>query len=219
MYTIGYLPLSTNLDKDHASALELTFRDVQKFDYDQIDLKKISRLDAIVIQDDKNKFTETICELLVYVRNHSETLIWIVSEQLPKLNRKIYTKLGIDGLAGKESEPDEVASLLLNGLKRINNRPKDQKLTVELDPNSLSVIVNDEPIRLTKSEFQLIELLHQNIENVVSYEEIRKYIWKNSVGDQQYRISNLAFLLRKKVKESAVDVITVRSKGYMLTTA
>lgn len=218
MYTIGYLPLSTNLDKDHASALELTFHDVQKFAYDQIDLKEISRLDAIVIQDDENKFTETICELLVYVRNHSETLIWIVSEQLPKLNRKIYTKLGIDGLAGKESEPDEVASLLLNGLKRINNRSKGQKLTVELDPNSLSVIVNDEPIRLTKSEFQLIELLHQNIENVVSYEEIRKYIWKNSIGDQQYRISNLAFLLRKKVKESAVDVITVRSKGYMLTT-
>lgn len=218
MYTIGYLPLSTNLDKDHASALELTFHDVQKFDYEQIDLKEISRLDAIVIQDDESKFTETICELLVYVRNHSETLIWIVSEQLPKLNRKIYTKLGIDGLAGKESEPDEVASLLLNALKRINNRPKEQKLTVELDPNSLSVIVNDEPIRLTKSEFQLIELLHQNIENVVSYEEIRKYIWKNSVGDQQYRISNLAFLLRKKVKESAVDVITVRSKGYMLTT-
>ncbi|MDA9471370.1 response regulator transcription factor [Enterococcus sp. 5H] len=218
MYTIGYLPLSTNLDKDHASALELTFRDVQIFDYDQIDLKEISQLDAIVIQDDENKFTETICELLVYVRNQSETLIWIVSEQLPKLNRKIYTKLGIDGLVGKDSEPDEVASLLLNGLKRINNRPKDHKLTVELDPNSLSVIVNDEPIRLTKSEFQLIELLHQNIENVVSYEEIRKYIWKNSVGDQQYRISNLAFLLRKKVKESAVDVITVRSKGYMLTT-
>ena len=217
MYTIGYLPLSTNLDKDHASTLELTFRDVQVFDYDQIELKEISKLDAVVIQDDENKFTETICELLVYVRNHSETLIWIVSEQLPKLNRKIYTKLGIDGLAGKESEPDEVASLLLNALKRVNNRPEDQKLTVELDPNSLSVIVGDETIRLTKSEFQLIELLHQNIENVVSYEEIRKYIWKNSVGDQQYRISNLAFLLRKKVKESAVDVITVRSKGYMLT--
>ncbi|MHC5228237.1 winged helix-turn-helix domain-containing protein [Enterococcus sp. LJL99] len=217
MYTIGYLPLSTNLDKDHASALENTFYNVQKFDYDQIDLKEMSLFDAIVIQDDENKFTEMICELLVYVRNHSETLIWIVSEQLPKLNRKIYAKLGIDGLAGKESEPDEVASLLLSGLKRIKNRPKDQKLTIEFDSNSMSLIVNDEPIRLTKLEFQFIELLYQNIENVVSYEEIRKYIWENSVDDQQYRIANLAFLLRKKVKESAINVITVRSKGYMLT--
>ncbi|MGX7150241.1 winged helix-turn-helix domain-containing protein [Enterococcus ureasiticus] len=219
MYKIGYLPLSTATEKEYATGLEQVFEDVKTLEQSRMNFEEISQLDAIVIQDDENHFVEDVCELLVYLRNNARTLIWIVSEQLPKINRKIYSKLGIDGFACKESEPDELASLLLNGLKRMNAKPKSKKQEsgVALDSNNLNIVVNGQAIWLTKSEFLLTELLYKNMNNVVTYEEIRQHLWAESVGNQQYRITNLVFLLRQKMRVSPIDVMTVRSKGYMLT--
>ena len=220
MYKIGYLPLSAVSEKEYEIGLEQVFENVQTLDHSFINFEEIGQLDALVIQDDENHFVEDVCELVVYLRNNAKTLIWLASEQVPKINRKIYSKLGIDGFACKESEPDELASLLLNGLKRLNINPKNkrQESGIELDSNNLNVVVNGQAIWLTKSEFLLTELLYKNMNNVVTYEEIKQHIWADSVGNQQYRITNLVFLLRQKMKASPVDVITVRSKGYMLTT-
>ncbi|MFD2387995.1 helix-turn-helix domain-containing protein [Enterococcus rivorum] len=55
----------------------------------------------------------------------------------------------------------------------------------------------------------------------VSYEELTTLIWSDSVpkGDI-YRLANLVFNVRKKLREENIDpsiIKTIRSRGYMLT--
>lgn len=218
MIKIGYLSLSTISEKNYIGALEQIGASVQLLDLEQIGLKEISMFDVLIIQDDENRFIEYVCEALVYLKHHSSTLIWFISSKLPKINRTIYPRLGVDGLADQNSEPEEVALLVSNGLKRIINEPKNSHLSkkVVLTPNNLSLNVAGIHIYLTRLEFSLMNLLLENRDNIVTYEEIYKDTWRNDVANQQYKVSNLVFHLRKKIIGSGVDIKTIRSVGYRL---
>ncbi|WP_207695254.1 two-component system, OmpR family, response regulator VicR [Enterococcus sp. DIV0212c] len=234
MYKIGYVSLSAATEKDYVNTLKATYKNVHNIEQEQVMTKKQDDLDAIIIQDDENHYIGNVCEMIVHLRKCSTTLVWIVSEHLTKANRRVYPRLGADGVVGDECEPDELVQLITNALNRQKNTsdfPTEQSLqtrneyqmnepaTLKLVSSNFSVLIDHNEIDLTKLEYLTMEYLYQNIGRAVSYEKIYQNVWKDDVGARKYRVSNLIFHLRKKIEkdEKAPKYIkTVRSKGYML---
>ncbi|WP_430602945.1 hypothetical protein IGJ02_000269 [Enterococcus sp. DIV0724b] len=234
MYKIGYVALTTTTEKDYMNTLKVTYENVHSIEHEQVMLKKSNELDVIIIQDDDNQYVGNICEMIIHLRKNSDTLVWIISEHLTKANRSVYPRLGADGIAGNECEPDELVQLITNALNRYRSRlnfskqngklvsRRNQLNTVvglELVPSNFSVMIDDNEIDLTKLEYLALEYLHQNVGRAVSYDEIYQNVWKDDVADRKYRVSNLIFHLRKKIEKNEkapMYIKTVRSKGYML---
>jgi DNA-binding response OmpR family regulator len=90
---------------------------------------------------------------------------------------------------------------------------------LELDLVRHRLRVDDEVVRLTPSEFRVLELLASEPERVFTRTEIMQHLWESSyVGDQRacdIHVSNL----RRKVEEDVADpkrIVTVRGIGYKL---
>lgn len=234
MYKIGYVALSTATEKNYMSKLKVTYENVHKIEQEQVMLKKEHELDAVVIQDDDNQYVGNICEMIIHLRRSSNTLVWVISEHITKENRCVYPRLGADGIAGNECEPDELVQLISNALDRHSSFPETFKKQVgltsrenqqrkpaklELVPSNFSIKIEDEEIDLTRLEYLAMEYLYKNSGRAISYEEIYQNVWKNDVGKRKYRVANLIFHLRKKIEKNETTpkyIKTVRSKGYML---
>lgn len=234
MYKIGYVALTATTEKDYMNTLKVTYKNVHSIEHDEVMLNRTDELDVLAIQDDDNQYVGNICEMIIHLRKSSNVLVWIISEHLTKANRCVYPRLGADGIAGNECEPDELVQLITNALDRHRGRLDSpngtaklisrknqlkQFVGLELVPSNFSVMIDDNEIGLTKLEYLAMEYLHQNVGRAVSYEKIYKNLWKDDIGNRKYRVSNLIFHLRKKIETNGntSDCIkTVRSKGYML---
>lgn len=225
MYKIGYVALSTAAtEKDYMKTLNVTYKNIYTIEQKDVMTKKSQELDAVVIQDDDNQYVGNICEMIIHLRKSSDALVWIVSEHLTKANRHVYSRLGADGIAGNECEPDEFAQLITNALNRqMTLLPREAHLNESADlkivPSNFSVMIDGKEIDLTRLEYLIVEYLYQNIGRAVSYEKIYQNVWKDDVAIRKYRVSNLIFHLRKKIEKNEDTpryIKTVRSKGYML---
>lgn len=73
---------------------------------------------------------------------------------------------------------------------------------------------NNEEISLTSKELNLLDLLIQNSNRVISAEELKTYIWEDEYEATDSALKNLLNKLRKKIgKES---IINISSVGYRL---
>lgn len=231
MFKIGYVTLSAITEKDYINTLKVTYENVHKIEQEQVMVEKNCELDAVVIQDDDNQHIGSICEMIVHLRKCSSTLVWVISEHFTKANRRIYPRLGADGIVGNECEPDELVQLIANALNRHRKIPDKQSADLHEDnqldklpsltlvPSNFSVTIGNEEIDLTKLEYLTMEYLYQNIGRAVSYEKIYENVWNGDVDGRKYRVSNLIFHLRKKIENDENKpryIKTVRSKGYML---
>lgn len=92
---------------------------------------------------------------------------------------------------------------------------------LSLDMESFSAVKHGKSIYLTKLEFCFLDLLISHRGTVVTYEEIYHALWQKKLNMNysiQARISNLAFLVRKKVEDAPQKpmlIKTIRSIGYM----
>jgi two-component system response regulator RegX3 len=90
---------------------------------------------------------------------------------------------------------------------------------IELDLARHQVHVDGQPVRLTPSEFQLLAMLSERPEQVLSRRQIMQELWQSSyVGDQRacdMHVSNL----RRKIESDPGQprrLVTVRGVGYKL---
>jgi two-component system response regulator RegX3 len=90
---------------------------------------------------------------------------------------------------------------------------------VELDLARHQVQVDGAPVRLTPSEFQLLAMLAERPEQVLSRRQIMQELWQSTyVGDQRacdMHVSNL----RRKIEldpSKPQRLVTVRGVGYKL---
>ncbi len=94
---------------------------------------------------------------------------------------------------------------------------------LSIDFKSRSISVRGESIRLTKTEFQLLELFVSHPDEVLSRDFIQKQIWQDSQLYQHSRAVDVHVQrLRKKIEsdlENPEYIITVAGVGYRLQTA
>ena len=84
--------------------------------------------------------------------------------------------------------------------------------TLELNTENYSVYLEDKPISLTKTEFELVKLLIEHKEEIVSRDKIVEKIWGWEASD------NLLDSTIKKTRQKLgkEKIKTVRGIGYIL---
>ena len=101
---------------------------------------------------------------------------------------------------------------------RININIRKEKISqvvyknLKLNMKNYSVFLDDEPILLTKTEFELVKLLIENKEEIVSRDKIIEKIWGWEASDNL--LDSTMKKIRKKLGKEKIK--TVRGIGYIL---
>jgi two-component system OmpR family response regulator/two-component system response regulator QseB len=127
--------------------------------------------------------------------------------------------LGADDYVLKPFDLDEVAARLRALVRRAHGRP-EPVLTlgeIELNPAARTVMRAGQAVELTAREFDLLHLLLQNADRVLTRRSLEEqlYTWNDAVDSNALEV-HIHHLRRKLGNEM---IRTVRGVGYMVSTA
>lgn len=86
--------------------------------------------------------------------------------------------------------------------------------TLEIHTNEKKVLIDKEPIKLTKKEFEILKLFLENQSRVFSREEILSRVWKNEAFVLDRTIDVNITRLRKKIGDYGQHIVTRLGYGY-----
>ncbi len=159
-----------------------------------------------------------ICEA---IRAISETPIIILSARESEDDKVMLLGLGADDYVSKPFSPRELMARIATIIKRIESRKKiktNKILTIgniSIDTKNFSVEVAGIEVRLTKTEFAILEYFAKNTDSVIKRESLMKDIigYDNYVYDRT--IDTHVKNLRKKIGDS-VEIETIRGIWYRI---
>lgn len=180
------------------------------------------RLDVIILDlmmDDRDGF-----EVLRYLHNRRlDTLTIVVSARRQEQDKIDALGLGADDYMTKPFSPLELMARIRAVLRRrypIASRSSSfiRLSNMILDIDNYTLLVNSEKFFLTLVECDLIQLLMQNPDQVMTKLEIYQQVWQHARYDDN-NLSVYMSRLRKQLEraQSSWQIQTVRGVGYRLT--
>ena len=154
-------------------------------------------------------------EICKEIRNISETPIIVLSARESEDDKVMLLELGADDYVSKPFSPRELMARIATILKRIETRKKIKTTkiltlgNILIDSKNFTVTINNESIRLTKTEFAILEYFAKNTDTVIKRESLMRDIigYDNYVYDRT--IDTHVKNLRKKIGES-IEIETIR---------
>lgn len=182
---------------------------------------QLKNIDSLVISSDNQADFFQLCEWLINVREMKGCFVWVYTPKFGDQEREAFLQLGANAVIDNPDRIGEISFLIKNTQARlmplINQNAGFYPLV--LNELNMSIVLDGESeVLLTRLEYQIISLLYRNANTTVTYEQISLVLWEGKlVRDQNYRITNLIFHLRRKLGSKGEALIqTVRSKGYLL---
>lgn len=158
-------------------------------------------------------------EICREIRANSKVPIIILSARESEDDKVQLLELGADDYVAKPFSPRELVARITAVAKRAEEKKetKNGKTlslgTVEIDSKNHIALLSGEEIKLTKTEFAILEYLLKNAKWVIKRESLMKDIigYENYLYDRTIdtHIKNL----RKKL-EGAIEIETIRGVGY-----
>lgn len=123
--------------------------------------------------------------------------------------------IGADDYIKKPFSVKEVVARTNAVLKRSGNWTADNKKygTIKIDSTKKLIVINNEPINFTKTEYDIFTLLYNNPEKVYSRKEILKQIWINEYVSGRTIDVNIT-RIRKKLNKIGDCIATRSGYGY-----
>lgn len=87
---------------------------------------------------------------------------------------------------------------------------------ITLDMQKVSLLVGEKEVRLSAREFQLMEMFMRRPGQTFSREYILDRVWGYEADISENSIEAYIHMLRKKLSESSVEIVTMRGIGYIL---
>lgn len=158
-------------------------------------------------------------EIIKKLRKSQQNLPILVISARDKLDQRILgLDTGADDYLCKPFEFDEVIARVQALLRRSNNQVTNiiKYNDLEYDSQTLILLKNGEAIDLSKRELTIFEYLVQNLNAIVSKENIVEHI--TTVDDEfnPTAVETYISRLRKKLG-SSINLKTVRGLGYMMS--
>jgi two-component system response regulator MprA len=161
----------------------------------------------------------TVCRVLRAERNRLPVLMLTARTETP--DRVAGLDAGADDYLAKPFELDELFARLRALLRRTKSDDGSvgdavQLLDVRLDPTSRRVWRTEREIELSKTEFDLLELLLRNQGIVLDHSTIYDRIWGYDFGPDSKNLAVYISYLRRKLELAgeAKVIHTVRGVGY-----
>ncbi len=161
----------------------------------------------------------TVCRVLRAERNRLPVLMLTARTETP--DRVAGLDAGADDYLAKPFELDELFARLRALLRRTKSEDGAtdeaiQLLDVRLDPTSRRVWRAEREVELSKTEFDLLELLLRNQGIVLDHSTIYDRIWGYDFGPDSKNLAVYISYLRRKLELSgeAKVIHTVRGVGY-----
>lgn len=181
---------------------------------DYIDQKVDLWILDIMLGDDINGY-----DIIKAIRNKNQTIpVIFTSARDQDLDKIIGLELGSDDYITKPFSTKELVLRVNNIIKRVYKNP-DQNIInysiYKIDTSKRIVLLNDNELKLTTLEFDLLILLLNNIGKSFSREEILDLVWGNDYFGSDRAVDDLVRRLRKKMPE--LKISTIYGFGYRLS--
>ena len=163
-------------------------------------------------------------QALKHIREKNNIPVIIISAKDADSEKILGLNLGADDYISKPFNPLEVIARVNSNLRRfysLGATAQEKELIcvrdLVLDPESITLTKNGEPIELTGVEFKIMELLMTHPGKVYTKQQIYEYAW----GDEFFVADNNIMVciskLRAKLSDDTSEYIkTLRGLGYRL---
>jgi two-component system, OmpR family, KDP operon response regulator KdpE len=159
------------------------------------------------------------------IRKVSKAPIVVLSARGGEADKVAALDIGADDYVTKPFGAEELVARIRVALRRLEDRdgPDVERIAVAdliIDFNRHRVIRDDDEIRLTPKEFELLALLARNVDRVLTHRTILKSIWGANAVDQSEHLWVLVAQLRKKIERDPSNpqyLISEPWVGYRLS--
>ena len=143
----------------------------------------------------------------------------ILTAKTEEVDRVVGFELGADDYVTKPFSPRELTLRVKNILRRGKTNADGKQPVIEIqnisiDPEKHEVLLDDEKVTLTATEFKLLYLLASRQGRIQSRERLLEDVWEYEADVYTRTVDTHMRRLRKKLGESADLIETVRGVGY-----
>ena len=125
--------------------------------------------------------------------------------------------VGGDDYISKPFSIKEVTARVKAVIKRLHQSPQKDQLVFDrliIDRKAKELVIHDEKIALTKTEFEILVLLAENSDRMFSRENIIDRVWKETPYITERTVDVHITRLRKKLGEYASMIVNRQGYGY-----
>ena len=163
-------------------------------------------------------------ELLQRLRRRKDLPIIMLTARVQQQDRIRGLDSGADDYLPKPFDPDELLARIRAVLRRSESLTRDEAQeivigNIRLNPTSREAWLNDDPVELTATEFDLLEMLMRSPGRVVSRDEITAALFEREATPYDRFLDVHISHLRKKLEGGRSLIRTVRGVGYVFTGA
>jgi two-component system KDP operon response regulator KdpE len=160
------------------------------------------------------------------IRETSKVPIIVLSARGGEADKVRALDLGADDFVTKPFGPEELLARIRVALRRVQSDADTQQGQLRagdlvIDYDRRRVLRDDEEIRLTPKEFELLSLLARNHDRVLTHRAILKAVWGPAAVDQSENLWALVAQLRKKIEPNPAQPKYLLSEpwvGYRFNT-
>ena len=162
-----------------------------------------------------------ICKILKQNERTAHIPVVMLTAKSEETDKIVGLELGADDYVTKPFSPRELVARVKAVLRRGKEKPKEKiwKIgTLEMDTGRHSVLVKGKPAGLTSKEFHLLKALVEAGGRVLTRDFLLETVWgyDNSVNIETRTVDMHIGQLRKKLKNEAFRVVTIKNAGYRL---
>lgn len=184
--------------------------------------EQLHQVDGVVLPLTKKEEFPPLIDWLLACQKTPSVFVWVFSTISLDMEQDILMSLGANDVVTHETQLSRLSLLVKNTFLRLDHTNTIKKIPANqevLNMKNQSIQINQVEHTLTRKEYQLLDLLYEHRGSCVTYDSLLAALWPNTLKRELYKLTNIVFHLREKLKGSEEFVIkTIRSKGYMLLT-
>lgn len=161
-------------------------------------------------------------ELLTRIRSEYKNFnikVIMLTAKNSEINKVTGLNLGADDYITKPFSVLELIARVKANLRKYDIEVSDKTLSLKglkINVGSREVFIDGNKINLTYKEFELLKILMQNLNNVVSRETLLEQVWGYEYYGQTRTLDIHIKTLRAKLGNISDCIVTVRGAGFMM---